>query len=135
MIRVEIEGRDLIEFYPGENGKKDEIRVLGCAALVSLIESYRQSNRPIQDWSLPKGSTHSEILVRELILKAKGEWNFPYSHDEICHCRAVRTLEVDRAIICGAHTAQTVSRLTSASTACGNCRFDVEAIIRYRLGE
>ena len=82
---------------------------------------------------LPQGNRPSDLLLRELILKARGEWHFPYEEEELCHCRAVPTAVVDQAICRGAQTPQKVSALTSASTACGTCRPNVEAIIKYRL--
>ena len=82
----------------------------------------------------PKGNTPEAILFRELILRAQGKWQLPYESEELCHCRAVPTAVVDRAICAGAHTSRQVSEQTSASTACGTCRPDVEAMIKWRLG-
>ncbi|GIL17417.1 MAG: hypothetical protein BroJett040_11680 [Oligoflexia bacterium] len=133
MIRVELKGRDLIEYVCDEDTKRESLNVIGCAELMQLIQRYQENGQPVAQWELPMGKSHSEVLVRELISKVRGVWNFPYPHDELCHCRAVQTETVDQAIIAGAHTASAISRVTSASTACGNCRFDIEAILQYRL--
>lgn len=78
---------------------------------------------------------HVAILMRELILKARGEWNFPYKDEELCHCRAVATAIVDQAVTTGGcRTVSEVSRETSAGTSCGTCRPDIESILSYRLG-
>jgi len=82
---------------------------------------------------LPTGAGAESLLIRELLLKAQGRWAYPFCEEELCHCRAVPTEVVDRAICAGAHTTRQVSEQTSASTACGTCRPDVEAIIKYRL--
>lgn len=84
-------------------------------------------------WNLPQGNGHSELLLRELILKIQGQWKYPYEQQELCHCRAIPTENVDQAILCGAHTTEAVSTITTASTACGTCRPDVLAILQYRL--
>lgn len=82
---------------------------------------------------LPKGRSRSVMLLRELILRAQGQWKFPYPEDELCHCRAVKTAVVDDAILNGCHDALQVARETSAGTSCGACKTDSEAVIRYRL--
>lgn len=107
----------------------------GCSHTLKLIKSYKsQYGENVLGWPLPTGQTHSEILLREVILKATGRWHYPYEHEELCHCRNIALKVVDAAIVSGAHDPETVSRLTSASTACGTCRLDVEKIIDYRLG-
>jgi bacterioferritin-associated ferredoxin len=83
--------------------------------------------------SIGPGRTPEEIFLRELLARAKGEWHPPVSAEELCHCRAVPTAVVDQAICTGAHTSKKVSEQTSASTACGTCRPDVEALLRFRL--
>lgn len=132
-IQVHLNGRDFLEFF--EDQGKGHFRFVGCNELNSFLISYRKNHgNDIRKWPLPQGSTHSELLVKELLLKIKGQWNFPYQADELCHCRCVPTSVVDQAILAGAHTPEAVSRWTSASTACGTCRADVEKIISYRLG-
>jgi NAD(P)H-nitrite reductase large subunit len=88
----------------------------------------------VADLIAPSGVSPEAILFRELILRAQGRWQPPYESEELCHCRAVPTAVVDRAICAGAHTSRQVSEQTSASTACGTCRPDVEAMIKWRLG-
>ena len=80
------------------------------------------------------GKDHVSILLRELVLKLQDRFHLPYQDAELCHCRAVPTDVVDRAIIGGCHTPQAVARTTSAGTSCGTCRPDTELLIAYRLG-
>jgi bacterioferritin-associated ferredoxin len=127
-ISVELEGRDRIEV------QGTQVRFRGCSELTELMKSMRQNHGDdLSQWPLPNGSSHSEILLRELVLKLRGEWAFPYKEAEVCHCRNVPCKTIDQAVIAGAHTTAIVSRQTSASTACGTCRPDVQRIIDYRL--
>lgn len=108
---------------------------VGCTALLTLISSWRVNLKgELLAVPLPQGEGHAEILLREVILKAQGRWDFPYKEEELCHCRAVPTDVVDRAVIGGCHSALQVAKQTSAGTSCGTCRPDTEAIIAYRLG-
>ncbi|MBX2986656.1 MAG: (2Fe-2S)-binding protein [Bdellovibrionaceae bacterium] len=129
-----LHGRDLLEATL-ENGTC-RLRLIGCEALLQQVRALRERHGDDpQSWALPAGSGHTDMLIRELILKRRGEWDFPYKDAEICHCRLVATVIVDQAIVTGAHTPEVVSRWTSASTSCGTCRPDVEKIIAYRLGK
>lgn len=118
------------------DGTGPRYRVIGCQALRDLVARFRRDHGDDpKAWPLPDGSGHETLLLREWILKARGEWKFPYNEDELCHCRRVPTHVVDQAIVAGAHTPEAVSRATSASTNCGTCRPDVERILAYRLGK
>ncbi len=124
-----------VELTVDENIVKAQLHGIGGPEFLQALCALR--SQLVGDWNkvkLPLGATFSAILLRELLLKARGEWNFPYTEDETCHCRVVPTEVVDQAICLGAHTPAKVSAMTSASTACGSCRPDVEAMIRYRLG-
>jgi bacterioferritin-associated ferredoxin len=129
---AEIDGRDRLEAIPNGNGFS--LHVVGCSKLLQLLSQLKQTHgADIKNWTLPEGSSHEILLVRELILKVRGEWQYPYNHAELCHCRTIATHLVDQAILSGAHTPEVVSRRTSASTACGTCRPNVQNIIDYRL--
>ena len=131
-IVVELDGCDRLELVI-EN-EKSSLKVIGCTKLLQLLSELKnQFGSDVKLWVLPEGSNHELMLVRELILKAKGDWNYPYQHEELCHCRAITTKVVDQAILSGAHHPEVVTRRTSASSACGTCRSDVEKIIAYRL--
>ncbi len=111
------------------------LRVVGCMELLHLAQALRlKLSGRLSAVTLPEGLSHSAILLREALLKAQGKWSFPYSEEELCHCRAVPTSRVDAAVISGCHTVDAVKRATSASSSCGTCRPDVEAVIRHRTG-
>lgn len=137
-VQVKWPGREEAELRLELNDKneilKAELRGIGGPDLLDMLISCRRTlNGSLSLLPLPEGHSSAALCLREVILKAKGEWDFPYKEQELCHCRAVPTEVVDQAICAGAHTPQKVSAETSASTACGTCRPDVEAILAYRL--
>lgn len=143
-IKVELEGRDFIEVECedenslGSNipGAVKKVTMLGCSEFMEMMQRMRRNfGVDLARWPLPEGHDHSSLLLKEMILKLRGEWAFPYAHSEVCHCRTVSAHAVDQAVVAGAHTTEVVTRQTSASTACGTCRPEVQKIIDYRLGK
>ncbi len=127
-----LKGRDFLEL--NVEAETTHFKVIGCTELLSLIRKCQiQFGQNALSWPLPVGVTHSELLLKEVLLRAHGKWIYPYQHQEICHCRTVLTETVDQAIIAGAHQCEAVTRQTSASSACGTCRADVQKIIDFRL--
>jgi bacterioferritin-associated ferredoxin len=132
IFRAVLRGRDLIEI--SVTAGKARIHAIGCGEVLQLIRQYlKDHGEDCATWPEPSGHSHGELLLREALLKMRGEWKLPYGEDELCHCRAVPTEVVDQAIVAGAHDTATVSRWTSASTSCGTCRPDVQSLIDYRL--
>ena len=130
---VEIPGQDSIELFIHDQ-KVQNLKVIACTEVLELLQTYKSyKETPILNWPLPTGKTHAQLLLKELLLKAQGQWQHPYPHTELCHCRKILTETVDAAIVRGAHTTDSVSRLTSASTACGTCRPHVQDLIDYRI--
>ena len=132
-IVVDFPGRDRLT-ASFENGSW-KITVIGCVELQKKVKALQIQQTDLTLWKLPTGASHEDLLLRELILRAQGQWNYPYEHLEICHCRSVPTDTVDQAVLAGAHDCKRVSQQTSASTACGTCRPEVQKIIDYRLGK
>jgi bacterioferritin-associated ferredoxin len=130
-----------VTFDAAEEIHEARITCLGGPELLSLVTEYRSKHLSpgqhlkLKELPLPQGRRPAVLCLREAILKIRGEWDFPYKEEELCHCRAVLTAVVDQAICAGAHAARKVSEVTSASTACGTCRPDVEAILKFRLGD
>lgn len=128
---------DEIEFHYETNAQEQlvtaSLRGVGGPKLLNLLSHWRAHlSGKLNEIPLPTGTSGAELLLREVILKAQGRWQYPYEEEELCHCRAVPTKVVDSAILQGATRPELVSRWTSASTACGTCRKNVEAIIAYR---
>ena len=137
--RAFLPGREdlTLHLHIDEQGQvqQSKLSVIGGREALAMAALWRPKLKgALASLELPTGDSPFEILLRELILKAKGEWSYPYNEDEVCHCRVVSRETIDAAIICGAHTPIKVSEWTSASTACGTCRPDVTAMIAYRLG-
>ena len=126
-IQVQLDDQGVIQ--------SSTVRGIGGPQFLKLIKKIRQDlvGSTLANICMPQGKSREDLCVREALLKLKGEWDFPYKEEELCHCRAVLTEVVDQAICAGAHTPKKVSAMTSASTACGTCRPEVETIIKYRL--
>lgn len=117
----------------------------GCSAFMAALEELkarimalpqgvrRLSGSQEFDRLVSASHDHVAILLRELVLRARDQFALPYRDVELCHCRAVPTEVVDRAIISGCHSVQSVARMTSAGTSCGTCKPDTESLIAYRL--
>ena len=137
-VKVAWPGREEVHFACelSDNGqiKNSHLTGIGNNQLLALLKKYRTLLKG-DILKLPDGSAPSDLCLREVILKAQSKWLMPYTEEELCHCRAVPTAVVDQAICAGAHTTRQVSEQTSASTACGTCRPDVEAMIKYRLAK
>ena len=131
-IIVELEGRDRL-CRQSKMGKM-EVQLVGCHELLMMVKKLREQHGddPVK-WPVPEGQCHSSLLLKKFISSLLGQWAPPYQHAELCHCRTVPTSRVEAAIISGAHRAEVVSRLTSAGTACGTCKPDIEAMIQYYL--
>lgn len=127
---VEIFAGDRIEAELSDSGWS--FRGIMCAGCRQLLSRLVALGKNPNEWPLPEGGDHSALLLRELILKIQGHWQFPYPHAEVCHCRAISTEAVDQAILSGAHSPEEVSIITTASTACGTCRPDIISILSYR---
>lgn len=112
-----------------------KLKGIGCPQVLNLISDWRNRLKGrLAELPEPQGSDHGSILLRELIQKLKGTWEFPYKEEELCHCRAIPVLAVDAAIVYGADTAHKVAAKTSAGTGCGTCRRSTESIIKFRRG-
>lgn len=48
----------------------------------------------------------------------------------VCHCMMVEEDKIRAAIEAGAHTIEAVQDETYASTGCGTCRYEVQALLR-----
>jgi bacterioferritin-associated ferredoxin len=133
-ISVRLQGRDHIDV--NLEGAFPKVSFRGCSEMMDLMQLMRKNfGIDLRQWPIPPGTSHSEILLRELILKLRGNWQYPTPEVEVCHCRSVACYTIDQAIIAGAHSTEIVSRQTSASTACGTCRSQVQKMIDYRLNE
>lgn len=125
--------------------KSIEFNASGCSEFLHSLEDFKNRVMALpaarrmlngsRDFELliSPGADHVSVLIREMILRAREKFALPYADVELCHCRAVPTEVVDRAIISGCHTVQSVARMTSAGTSCGTCKPDTESLIAYRL--
>lgn len=114
--------------------KESKLKGIGSLSFLKLIEKWRKKLKGhYKKIPLPKGNEPEALILREVLMKARGDWNPPYKKEKLCYCRNVLTFEIDKAIISGAHTPEKVSLLTGASTGCGTCRVHVEKLLQFRL--
>ena len=135
-IERKIAGREeitlVLELDQEKNITKGQIIAIGSLKFLQLVQRWRPLlSGALAGVPLPKPEDTGSMLLREVLLKAKGQWQPPYAQEQICHCRAISTAKVEEAILIGARTAERVTRLTSASSACGTCQPDVKAMIAY----
>jgi bacterioferritin-associated ferredoxin len=138
VAKAKVEGGDevslTLELDSEERIASSALTGVGCRHFLnSLAELRAQLRGFLRSVPLPSGDDHVALLLKEVLLKARGEWAPPFTEDEICHCREVSTEKVSAAIVGGCHTASDVGRITSAGTSCGSCRPDIENLIAYRL--
>lgn len=138
-IEVGVKGRDYLTInYDVIDGKFENVslRAVGCHALLQKTQALRaRLTGEVDKLPVPEGHDHASLLVREMVMKIKGLWAFPYQEEELCHCRAVAARKVDEAIVAGDHRVEDVAETTSAGTACGSCRPDTQKIINFRLNK
>lgn len=137
-FEIQIPGREWIRLHLDLDDQQviqsAHLEGIGGPQFLKTLDQYRSELKgQLAKLPMPKTKDLASLLIRELVLKAQDKWEYPYQDFQLCHCRAVPTASVDAAILTGAHTPKKVSRQTSASTACGTCRPDVESIIEYRL--
>lgn len=130
---AEILGREKVTLRLDATQKVINLVAIGRFTLVQKVQqlSAKFNGQPLDALGLPEGFEPGDHLLREVILKAQNAWNPPFAEDELCHCRGISREQVISSIYVGALTPEKVSRWTSASTACGTCRPDVEALITY----
>lgn len=134
-IKIQWTGHDEIELCFNSDLKVSSLKANVCfetmVLLQGLVKVYK--DRPLNVWKLPSGNSHSDMLVREMLLKATDKWEYPYNEEILCRCRLVTTQYVDQAILNGAHTPISIMLKTGAGAACGSCQPHASCIIQYRL--
>lgn len=135
-IEISIKGRECLKMEWSEGDVKPSFEAIGGLQFLRSLQAWAAtaSGSP-SGWPLPQGTSTADLVLREAVLRFRGQWSLPYDEIELCHCRAVSREGVENAIRCGAHTTEMVSRWTAASTACGTCRPDSQSLIDYYLSK
>lgn len=135
-LHIVLKNRDELWLqYSEEEGYS--YRWIGCTQFETEVKKFMTNllDKGIEKVATPSGSDHSAILLRELLYKIKDQWDFPYTDEELCHCRKIPTFEVDQAVIAGTHDLKGIGIECSAGITCGSCQPDIEKIIAFRLKE
>ncbi len=110
---------------------KIQWKIVGRLALYKAVDQLKvQMLVTRKKLPIPQGKTPEMLLLRELLLKIRGEWGGEPSDPELCHCRKIPQTHVERAIILGAHTIEKVRARSSANTSCGTCLPEVEELFK-----
>ena len=130
IFEVEMHLRDRITLFEDEKGEA-LLRARGCQELISTLKTLRSvQGKKISEWVIEQPSCHSEFLVKKLICLVK-KIPFPYGHEELCHCRKIRTAQVEEAIFNGAADIETLKKRTTAGTSCGTCTSDLAQLLAF----
>ncbi|MGE0762185.1 MAG: bacterioferritin-associated ferredoxin [Bdellovibrionales bacterium] len=132
-LRLKASDELILQISVDQNGtiSAASLKGVGGPDMLKMLGEWRgRLKGKLSELALPTGVNGPELMLRELLLKARGEWVEPYQDEELCHCRSIPTAIVHQAILAGAHRPEEVSRWTSASTACGTCRKDVICLLK-----
>ncbi len=135
LYQVEALGRELIEYEVSVGPDLQWIgrwRLVVSPETMELLGQLKKITLDVAAWPLPEGRSTSAMLIRELIAKVRGEWVFPASQEELCHCRGIGMEKVDQAILSGAYSVEKIRRFTSANTGCGTCLPLIQTLLRLR---
>jgi bacterioferritin-associated ferredoxin len=110
--------------------ENNQITAVGSKQLLEKVNSLaKKFGIDPQKWPLQKPvESGDDILINELIEKANAR-PFIYNHEELCHCRMVKTELVRQVIKQGCRSIAEVSRTTMAGTGCGSCRKDIDDVL------
>lgn len=128
IFKVGFSGMDQIEVVC-DGGKVTSSKVVGSLELLNKFKQWQKN--PIL---ISSGKAPEDLLLKELSLKIQDKWPLTGDEPELCHCRKIPQINVERAIVLGAHSVEQVRARTSANTGCGTCLPDVERVLKAYLG-
>lgn len=98
--------------------------ILGDGAVVPALLQTFASGAPLHD-------NRAELLFAAATVASKSGRDAAATPDNarICDCNGVSKAQIIEAVLGGARSVQTVCDVTRASTGCGSCRPEVEAIV------
>lgn len=143
-LLVNLPGYEMLTVTLNEAGVIETYQLCCSSQTIKLFNQYVQNHgKTLRDWPVPNQNTMSsvdlpsadrraQLLMQELILKARGEWSLPYAGEMVCTCRGVSSESINHAITAKADTTEDVSNWTTASTSCTTCKGKVEELIKYR---
>lgn len=110
--------------------------IVGRTSLHELFSHWKTKlmGVSLEKLPVPKGAALEELLLKEWVLKLKGEWGDEPSDHDLCHCRRVSQKKVEQSLFLGAHDLFSMQWLSSANTGCGTCLPDIEKIFKRYLG-
>lgn len=133
-IHIFLKNRDEVYISKKANGRYS-FKAVGCTLFLRQLTLFFDliNKEGLESIEEPQGNGHIDILIREILAKLKGEWNFPCLEEELCHCRKISTSDVDQAIVSGIHKLKGIGEECSAGITCGSCQPDIEKLLSFRL--
>ncbi len=129
-LHIRLMNRD--ELLASYNNNKWKLEAKGCLAFLRAVDQLRKVP-DFSQYSLPEEKDHVSLMIKEFLLRLRGEWELPYKEEELCHCRQIATEFVDQAIVAGNHDLQSIGKQCQAGITCGSCKPDIEDLLKYRL--
>lgn len=143
-LLVNLPGYEMLTVNLNAQGMVESYQLCCSSQTIQLFHQHLQDHGTrLRDWPLPNENAiaqrglsnaerRSQLLLQELILKARGEWKLPYRGEIVCTCRGVSSETINHAIAAKASSAEEVSNWTTASTSCTTCKGKVEELVKYR---
>lgn len=132
-FEVQIPGGDIIRLDAEINNSKIQKttwHIVGRLELLEKAHILKDSIKgEVKNTPIPEGKSPADLMLKELCLKIRGEWGQGPKDPELCHCRKIPQINVERAIILGAHNVEKVRQRSSANTGCGTCLPDVQELL------
>ncbi len=124
-----------IPFQASITFENENIHVVGPKSLLLKVRNFtiKFGKNPLTWPKIEGQKDQDEILIGEFIDQLNSR-PFIYNHEELCHCRMIKTETVKNAIKAGCHSVSDVSRTTLAGTGCGSCRKDIDEAIKALTG-
>lgn len=137
IISVQITAGDEVTLkvdLEGDQIKSTKWEIIGHLDLLKKAKSLSESlSGTVSNLEVPQGRDPASLILKELVMKLKGTWPDEPKDPELCHCRKVSQVDVERAVILGAHDVETLRQRSSANTGCGTCLPDVEDVLKQYL--
>jgi bacterioferritin-associated ferredoxin len=133
MVKIFYPGRCEIVWNPQAAFQDTVLSVRGSESLIRCIQERLEGSRDPKSWPISAEHSSEALILKEFILKAKGQWNPPYQEEMICFCRSIETQQICEAIISGVHHIDDLRELTTVNTGCGTCQDRIEDLIKYYL--
>lgn len=122
------------ELHYIKRGDRAQVWGLGGPELLNWLQTHRpQIEQSPEKLALPTGSSRTDLILRQFILRIQGRWDPPFKEWELCHCFKIPTSRILKYILEGHHSVEAIALKCRAGTSCGRCRPDTQSLVEYHL--